>query len=377
MKYRDFGTQNWKVSALGFGCTQLPLQDGESDIAKVDEAAAIGLIRHAIDCGINYIDTAYTYHGGQSEVVVGKALRDGYRERVRLATKLPAWILDRPEDFDRFLGGQLGRLQTDFVDCFLFQALNGTDWRETVLRYGLLEKAAAALRDGRIRHLGFSFHGRLSEFEEILSGSDLWSLCQFQYNYANPQAQALIRLAADCGLAVVAMGALLGGAIADPPLEVRQLIEEFPLHRTPSEWALHWLWDQPEISTVLSSVQSVPQFDGQFHVARQSRIHCFGTKDQVLIGDLRGAYKARSAIPCTYCGDCMPCPSGLDVPANLTLVNQAKVFASAVSARIEYINAFDPRLRADRCSFCGVCEEHCPEKIAICDWIAQANTLFT
>jgi predicted aldo/keto reductase-like oxidoreductase len=190
MQYRNFGSLDWKVSALGFGCMRFPTADGQRMSPNIVEAEAIGMVRHAIDNGVNYVDTAYPYHGGQSEVVVGKALKDGYREKVKLATKLPVWLVNSPADFDKLLEEQLQKLQTTHIDFYLLHSLNQSRWRDIVLKNDLVAKAAAALADGRIRHLGFSMHDDYACFEEIVNGSDLWSFCQIQYNYMDIENQA-------------------------------------------------------------------------------------------------------------------------------------------------------------------------------------------
>jgi hypothetical protein len=380
MKYREFGTLGWKASALGFGCMRLPVRSGGFGSTDIDEPEAIRLIRHAIENGVNYFDTAYAYHSGRSEVVLGRALRDGYRERVRVATKVPPWLVHAPEDFDRILQEQLDRLQTDSIDCYLFHTLNRKYWQEVVLRHGLLQKAAAALGDGRIQHLGFSFHSDFESFEEILSATDLWSFCQIQYNYVNVEFQAGVRglrLAADRGLAVVVMEPLLGGRLADPPAEIRQLMEEFPLPRPPVAWALDWLWDQPEVSLVLSGMGSMRQLEENLRLARQARPHCFGTKDQVLIDQVREGYRARTVIPCTHCGYCAPCPNGVDVPANFELYNHAKMFDDIATARFRYGFALGAEQRASHCIQCGWCEERCPQQIPIQEWIDRVDKLLS
>jgi predicted aldo/keto reductase-like oxidoreductase len=357
---------------------RLPVLSGGFGSADVDQPEAIRMIRHAIDSGVNYFDTAYSYHGGQSEVVLGKALRDGYRERVRVATKLPPWLVKEAADFDRILNEQLQRLQTDSIDFYLFHALNGKYWQEVVLRHGLLEKAAAALADGRIRHLGFSFHSDFETFEEILSATDLWSLCQIQYNYVNVEFQAGVRglrMATDRGLAVVAMEPLLGGRLADPPAEIRQILAEFPLERTAVEWALDWLWDQPEVSLVLSGMSTMAQLNENLRLARQARVHCFGTKDQVMIDKVREGYNARTVIPCTRCGYCMPCPQGVDVPANFELFNHARVFDDVTTARFRYGFALQAQQRASGCTQCGMCEEVCPQQIPVKEWMREVGKL--
>jgi len=190
MKNRKFGELDWKASALGFGCMRLPSADGQHGSPNVDEAEATQMLRYAIDHGVNYVDTAYPYHEGNSELIVGRALKDGYREKVRLATKLPTWMVQGPEDFDRFLNEQLGKLQTDHIDFYLIHSLNKAWWPNIVLKHNLLGQAERALADGRIRHLGFSFHDDYACFDQIVNGSDLWSFCQIQYNYMDTENQA-------------------------------------------------------------------------------------------------------------------------------------------------------------------------------------------
>ena len=232
MQYRNFGKLDWKSSALGFGCMRFPTTDGERLSPNIIEDEAVRMIHHAIDNGVNYLDTAYPYHGGQSEIVVGKALQGGYRERVRLATKLPVWMVESPSDFDKFLDEQLQKLQTDHIDFYLLHALSKRRWHDIVLKHKLLDKAAEALADGRIRHLGFSFHDDYAGFEEVVNGSELWDFCQIQYNYMDTENQAGTRglnLAASKGLAVVIMEPLLGGRLVDPPKDIREAMERFPI----------------------------------------------------------------------------------------------------------------------------------------------------
>ena len=187
MQVRNFGRLDWKVSALGFGCMRFPTVDGERLSPNIVEAEAVKMLHHAIDNGVNYLDTAYPYHGGQSEIVVGKALKGVYREKVKVATKLPVWMVEGPADFDRLLNEQLAKLQTDHIDFYLLHALSGERWNNVVLKHRLLDRAEAALADGRIRHLGFSFHDEYDSFPEIVGGTDLWSFCQIQYNYMDTE----------------------------------------------------------------------------------------------------------------------------------------------------------------------------------------------
>jgi hypothetical protein len=378
MQYRNFGKLDWKASALGFGCMRFPTTDGERMSPNIIEDQALGMIRYAIDHGVNYLDTAYPYHGGQSEVVVGKALQGGYREKVKLATKLPVWLVESPADFDRLLDEQLRKLQTDHIDFYLLHALNRSRWRDIVLEHGLLAKAAAAIADGRIRHLGFSIHDDYECFEEIVNGSELWSFCQIQYNYMDIENQAGTRglkFAASKGLAVVVMEPLLGGRLVDPPKDICALMEGFPVRRTAAEWALQWLWDQPEVSVVLSGMSTMAQVEENLQFAENSRIHAFSDADQELIAQARKMYRSRTVIPCTKCSYCMPCPNGVDIPGNFDFFNYAHLFDDVAGARFKYQVFLDEKQRSGSCIACGTCLEQCPQKIAISDWMPKVTAL--
>lgn len=218
MQFRSFGKLDWRVSALGFGCMRLPIMDAGPMSCNICEDEAIRMIRYAIDNGVNYLDTAYVYHGGNSEVVTGKALLDGYREKVKVATKSPTRLIHQASDFDKYLDEQLNRLQTDHIDFYLLHWLDKEKWNNTVLPLNLLTKAEAAVRDGRIGYLGFSFHDHYEIFPKIIDGYDGWTFCQIQYNYMNIQNQAGVKglkYAAAKGLAVVVMEPLLGGRLAN------------------------------------------------------------------------------------------------------------------------------------------------------------------
>jgi len=378
MQYRSFGKLDWKVSALGFGCMRFPTSDGERLSPNIEEAEAIGMVRHAIDNGVNYLDTAYAYHGGQSEVVVGKALKDGYRERVRLATKLPVWLVESPADFDRLLNEQLTKLQTDHIDFYLLHALSHGRWQDIVLKHKLLDRSEAALADGRIRHLGFSFHDEYAGFEEIVNGTNLWSFCQIQYNYMDTENQAGTRglkLAASKGLAVVIMEPLMGGRLADPPKDILEVMASYPVRRSPAEWALEWLWDQPEVSVVLSGMSAMAQVEENLRCADHSRIGAFSEADQALIAKVREIYAARTAIPCSKCNYCMPCPNGVWIPANFEFFNYAHLYDDVAGARFKYQVFLEEEQRSGSCIACGICEEQCPQKIAISEWMPKVTEL--
>jgi predicted aldo/keto reductase-like oxidoreductase len=378
MQYRNFGRLDWKASALGFGCMRFPTSDGERLSPNILEAEALRMVRRAIDSGVNYLDTAYAYHGGQSEIVVGRALRDGYREKVKLATKLPVWLVESPADFDRLLNEQLAKLETDHIDFYLLHALSHSRWHDVVLKHKLLDRAEAALSDGRIRHLGFSFHDEHEAFEEIVNGAALWSFCQIQYNYMDAENQAGTRglkLAADKGLAVVVMEPLMGGRLADPPKDVLEAMESFPARRSPVEWALQWLWDQPEVSVVLSGMSAMTQVEENLRLADHSCVGAFSPADHALIAEVREKYSARIAIPCSKCNYCMPCPNGVQIPANFDFFNYAHLFDDLAGARFKYQIFLKEEQRSSACIACGICEGLCPQQIAISEQMAKVTAL--
>ena len=378
MQYRSFGKLDWKASALGFGCMRFPSPDGNRFSKNIDEAESLRMVRRAIDNGVNYLDTAYVYHDGQSELLLGKALKGGYREKVRLATKLPVWAVESAADFDRLLNEQLQKLQTEHIDFYLLHALGRSRWREIVLKHDLLARAEAALADGRIGHLGFSFHDEYEAFEEIVNGSDLWSFCQIQYNYMDTENQAGTRglkLAAEKGLAVVVMEPLMGGRLADPPKDVRETMESFPVQRSPVEWALQWLWDQPEISVVLSGMSAMTQVEENLSFADRSAVGSFSPEEQALIAEVKEKYSKRIAIPCSKCNYCMPCPNGLNIPANFEFYNYAHLYDNVADARFRYGLFLTEAQRASACIACGLCEEMCPQGIAISEWMPKVAAL--
>ncbi len=374
MQYRNFGKLDCKVSALGFGAMRLPTTGEDTRGANVDEAESIRMIRHAIDEGVNYVDTAYFYHGGNSERVVGKALQDGYRQRVKLATKCPVWLLQEPCNFNIKLDEQLERLQSETIDFYMFHGLSKKTWEHFVLRLGLIEKAEQAIRDGRIRHIGFSFHDDFAAFQQILNGYDGWSFTQIQYNYMDTENQAGtagMKLAAEKGLAIVVMEPLLGGRLTNPPEAIKQIYEQAAIQRSPADWALQWVWDQPEVSVVLSGMSNMEQLETNLQSANRSRVHSFGPADQAVIEQLRRKYLERTPIPCTKCGYCMPCPNGVNIPRNLEMYNEAHLHEDFAGARYVYEHFFAKPEHAEACNECKNCEELCPQKIAISEWMPK------
>jgi len=373
MHYRTFGKLDWKPSALGFGAMRLPVID--NDHGKIDEPEATRMIRYAIDHGVNYVDTAYPYHQGTSEAFLGRALQDGYRERVRLATKMPCWLVKAPEDLDRILNEQLERLQTRTIDFYLLHSLDGESWPK-IRDMGVLRWAEGALADGRIGYLGFSFHDKYEVFQEIVDATDLWTFCQIQYNLMDVEEQAGtkgLQYAAGKGLAVVIMEPLRGGALArNIPPTVQALWDSAPVRRTPADFALQWLWNQSEISLVLSGMSTMEQVEENLASASHSGVGTLSAEELAIVDRVREAYRALCAVPCTACKYCLPCPSGVDIPEVFSIYNDYLMYGDEKRSRTFY-SWLDEKTRADQCTECGECLEKCPQGIEIPDWLKKAH----
>lgn len=371
MQYRPFGKTNLKVSALGFGCMRLPLKSEDS--ADIDEVEATRMVRHAIDNGVNYIDTAYPYHREQGEPFVGRALQDGYRDKVFLATKLPSWLINSQDDMERLLNEQLARLQTDHIDFFLLHALNAKHWKNYVdLR--VFEWAESKLAEGKIRHLGFSFHDKYPVFEEILNGYDHWDFCQIQYNYLDVDEQAGQRgleAAADKGLGVVVMEPLRGGNLAKNPAPqaVMDVFDRSGKTWTPANWSLQWIWNQPQVSLLLSGMTTMEQVEQNLTSAAQSGVHSLTEADLKVVEEVRKVYQELTPVPCTHCEYCLPCPNEVSIPSIFQIFNESKMFDQMEHGKRRYNAEVKPENQADQCVECGHCEEMCPQNIQIIDWL--------
>jgi uncharacterized protein len=373
VQYRTFGRVEWKPSALGFGAMRLPVID--RDPGRIDEEEATPMIRYAIDRGVNYVDTAYPYHRETSERFLGRALQDGYRHRVRLATKMPCWKAESAADFDRFLDEQLQRLQTGLIDFYLLHALGAKSWAK-VRDLGVLAWAEGALASGRIGYLGFSFHDKYQVFQEIVDATDLWTFCQIQHNFVDIDYQAGtkgLRYAAGKGLAVVIMEPLRGGMLTQRiPPSVQQIWDSSPVRRTPADFALQWLWNQPEVSVVLSGMSTMEQVVENVESAGRSRVGLLSEDELGIVDRVREQYREMCAVPCTGCEYCLPCPNGVVIPEVFGIYNDLLMFGDEERARMFY-SWLDSGTRADACIECGECLEKCPQHIEIPEWLAKAH----
>ncbi len=373
MRYRKFGSLDYDVSVLGFGAMRLPIIGKDS--SHVDESEAIKMIRHAIDHGVNYVDTAYTYHEKHGEIVVGKALQNGYREKVKLATKLPAWLVETPDDFDRFLDEQLEKLQTDHIDFYLLHTLNAIFWSR-LRDWEVLNWAEGAIADGRIHHLGFSFHDDFEVFKDIVDAYDRWTFCQIQYNYMDIEYQAGtkgLQYAAHKGLAVVIMEPLRGGQLTNKiPKSVAELWESATVRRTPADWALQWIWNHPEVSVILSGMSTMQHVIENLDNAEHSGVGMLSKEELILIDKVRGEYRRLVPVPCTNCKYCMPCPNGVEIAAILEYYNDAIIYDNPGAPRFLYRNLSKDK-QAASCVECFECEEKCPQGIPISEYLKEAH----
>jgi len=376
MQYRKMGSLGWEVSALGFGCMRLPSRRFSLMGADLDQSKRI--IRYGIDRGINYIDTAWFYHLGESEKVLGEILQDGYREKVKLVTKLPVILVRKTEDFDRFLSDQLERLNTDYLDIYLLHSMNAGAF-EKVKRLGLIEKMEEAKKKGLIRHIGFSFHDTYPVFKEIVDYYD-WDMVQIQYNYMDTCLQATtegLEYAHNKGMAVVIMEPVRGGALANPPAEALDVINSAPTKRTPVDWALQFLWNRPEVATVLSGMSNMQQVVENCDSADRSGINSLSQEEVKVINRLAEIYQEKILVPCTGCEYCMPCPTGVNIPQNFAILNNYSLEQGRLKkfqARRKYrklvgtkddLDRANPNGNALLCVNCGECLEKCPQEINI------------
>ncbi len=376
MQYRHFPRiEDEEISALGMGCMRLPIIGNNP--ADIDGPAAERMLLAAVEAGVNYFDTAYVYHGGKSESFLGDFLaKRGLRDRVKIATKCPTWHVKEEGDWDRFLDEQLTRLKTDYIDFYLFHALSAERW-EKVLKLGGLRHFEKAMAEGRIRHIGFSFHDSLDAFKKIIDGYSGWEICQIQYNYMDTEYQAGtegIEYAAAHEIGVVVMEPLRGGALVNAPRAVREVFAEYPKPRLPVEWALRFVLERQETVTVLSGMGSDNQLWENAGIVEAARANSMTKKEMDLIDRARSIYREKQGVPCTACGYCTPCPFGVEIPEVFSRYNSASMFGSRETVRYWYkLNTADKNAGGNACKKCGACLSKCPQKIAIPDKLAEGH----
>jgi len=370
MLYRSMPANGDRLSILGFGCMRLPVKDG-----RIDETRATRQIRHAIDSGVNYVDTAWPYHGGQSEPFLARALAGGYRKKVKLATKLPSWMVHTRADMDRFLDLQLERLDTACIDYYLVHGLNRSHW-ERLAPLGLLEFLDRAKSSGKIANAGFSFHGELAGFKQILDARP-WAFCQIQYNFLDEEHQAGtegLRYAASKGVGVIVMQPLRGGMLGlpSPPPAIAAIWEQAGNSRTPAAWALRWVWNHPEVIVALSGMNEESQVEENLALARRARADSLTAAELDMIRRVARAYRDLMRVGCTGCGYCKPCPSAVAIPDCFEVYNHLHMFGNATGAGFVYVLRMSGLISgqagyASQCTRCGECLDKCPQSLQIPD----------
>jgi predicted aldo/keto reductase-like oxidoreductase len=370
MKYRKFGRLDWQVSALGFGLECLP----------VNEAESLNMLRYAIDSGINFIDieTPLTLKNNHRlSRLLQEALKDGYRQKIKISATLPSTKINTASDFDRELEELLKYLNIDCIDFLTLGGLNRFSWPR-LEEINIITRVESAIQDKKIKHIGFFFHDQYQFLRDIIEAYDNWTFCQFQYSYMDidhhPGASGLT-YAADKGLGVVVTKPLLGGRLTKKPSKsVVKIWSEARPERTPAEWGLRWVWNHPEVSTIVSDMSSIDEVKANLALANKAEADSFTVSEELVISKVRDAYRKLKPIPCTACRGCMPCEQGIDVPRIFEIYNDAVMYDDIDKARSIY---YLEHHNIDDCNECGVCVNACGLKIPILEWLKKARLLLT
>ncbi len=372
MQYRILPRTGEKLSALGYGCMRLPQKDG-----GIDKEAATRQIRYAIDHGVNYLDTAYMYGG--SEAFLGECiLKDGYREKVKVATKLPCGMISSREDMDRLFQEEMERLGLDCIDFYLLHSMNGELW-DSMVSLGIIDFMSRLRETGRVCHIGFSFHGANKDFKRMIDAYD-WDFVQVQFNFLDENFQAGIdgiRYAHSKSLGVMIMEPLRGGVLThNIPQEVQDIYDHAFVKRTPAEWALRWVWNHPEITVVLSGMNEDDNVRENIRIAETALPESMSEEELTVIADVKSHYHFR--IGCTGCSYCMPCPVGINIPLAFSHWNingieggDAGRMFHAVMAGVSTSDG-ETHWVTD-CRECGLCEKKCPQQLPIRESLKQLH----
>lgn len=374
MQYRTFDKTGQKVSLLGMGTMRLPVtEDGQ-----VDREAAISMIRHSIDEGINYVDTAYMYHDGESEKIVGQALKDGYREKVLLADKMPVWLAKDEEAMRSIFDEQFARLEVDVIDMYLVHNVTVPVWKRAQ-KFHLMDFLEEKRAEGKIRHIGFSFHDQLSLFKEVID-SYPWDFCQIQLNYMDKEFQAGeegLHYAAEKGIPVIIMEPLKGGKLTDTlPPSVKALWKQAEIQRTPAEWALRWVANHSEILTILSGMSAPEQLEENLRILSQAKPNSLTEKELSIIDQVSSEYNRLIQYSCTSCKYCMPCPKKIDIPTAIRFYNEWFLYEGNPKIKADYPNWLVKDRQPGDCIACKVCEDHCPQHLPISEIMKKTAEIF-
>ncbi|MEI8216398.1 MAG: aldo/keto reductase [Eubacteriales bacterium] len=367
MEYRFFKPENKDVSLLGFGTMRLPRM--ESDKEKINEPLAIEMIRYAIDNGVNYIDTAYMYHGGKSEVVTGKALKDGYREKVLLADKMPVWMGNSKEEIEAIFQNQLDKLGVQCIDMYLMHNLTKAIWKRA-LKFETMEFLELMKAEGKIKHIGFSFHDDLDFFKTLIDAYP-WEFCQIQLNYMDINFQAGLeglKYATARNIPVVVMEPLKGGKLTDAiPTSVKDIWAASETKLTPAEWAFKWVAAQDGVFTILSGMSDMSQVKYNINIFSSGKMGLLSSAETETLEKASSEYNKLIKASCTACGYCLPCPLKIDIPTCLNYYNEWFLFDKNPKILGDFKMFTSPKARPSDCSSCRQCEEKCPQHLPISD----------
>ena len=373
MEYRKWSKNNITTSLLGLGAMRLPKINLFSN--EIDEIKSIKLIRYAIDKGINLIDTAYIYNDCISEEIVGKALSDGYREKVILSTKLPLWLVDQEQDFEILFNEQLKRLGTDYIDLFLFHALNRESLEKlrAINGFQFLDRK---IQEGSIKTAGFSFHDDYSFFKELIEAYD-WGACMLQFNFIDQDTQAGIEgieYATKNKIPIIVMEPLKGGLLCTPPEEVTNIYNNHNPRLNSIAWSFKWIADFSGVKSILSGMSSINMIEENITYFNNCLSEKLTSSDKKMLNIVRNLYKKRSAINCTNCQYCLPCPEGVIIPVNFMIYNDNQIYDAQEVSQNKYNDWLDDTTSALNCTGCKLCEERCPQKIKISDILSDIKT---
>lgn len=377
MQYRPMGHTGINVSALGFGMLRLPMLAN----GNVDSDQSVAMVHRAIEGGVNYIDTARVYLGGQSEEVVGKALAGGWRDKVYVTSKSPWWIMERPEDFEKFFDESRRAIGTDIIDFYHIHLIMHRAWKEKILPYRLIEKMERLKSQGKIRFMGFSFHDNLYLFKKIIEASQSWDFCLIQHNYLDYEYESGVlgpKYAAANGMGVAIMKPVRTGLLANLPVSMREALASTGLHKPDAEWALDYLWDIPEISITVSGMGSMKDVESNLEYASKAKPNMLTPDERKALGNAIHAYRsAPEHIDCTGCYQCIPCPHNVAIGYIFAYVyNNYLVHGNKDRAMADYTVAMSPIQRgapASACVRCGQCLAKCPQQLDIPDLLAQVK----
>lgn len=349
-----------ETSLLGFGCMRFPVTpDG-----KIDRERSQKMLDNAIDAGVNYIDTAYPYHDGESEPFVGEALQKYDRDSFYLATKMPIWLIQSREDAQRIFAEQLSRLRTDHIDFYLLHAIGKESW-EKIKKLGIVEYCEELQKEGKIRYLGFSFHDGYDAFEEIIRYRN-WDFCQIQYNYMDTQEQAGDRgyaLAKELGVPLVIMEPVKGGSLANFSDDINEKFRSMEPEASIASWALRWVGSHPGVKVILSGMSTEEQVEDNLKTFTSFKP--LSEQEKKAVEEIVKELRSRVQNGCTGCRYCMPCPAGVNIPANFSAWNRYHIYGTYDHVKGSWENGIKEAEKAKNCIKCGKCETHCPQKISI------------